>query len=268
MQCRFSKAKRRSAGVSGSETFLWLVAQVCVSLVLLLTAGLFLRALLRLQDADPGFAVRNRLDANTYVSPPEFTVESGRQFYSRTLDKLRALPGVKSAAVTDWLPLQPINPGCAAQLGRNGEPGRDKFPATTNNVISSGYLTTMRIPLLAGRDFTAADVPGGAPVAIVNETLARRLWPNQLAIGQHLLIGCHDAATVEVIGVARDSKFQSLGLPTLPHVYRPFSQEYGGGLQTIVVETATDPHSMAGAGSQDADRLECRCPHLRRPAAE
>jgi hypothetical protein len=221
-----------------------------------------------LQDADPGFAVRNRLDANTYVSPPEFTVESGRQFYSRTLDKLRALPGVKSAAVTDWLPLQPINPGCAAQLGRNGEPGRDKFPATTNNVISSGYLTTMRIPLLAGRDFTAADVPGGAPVAIVNETLARRLWPNQLAIGQHLLIGCHDAATVEVIGVARDSKFQSLGLPTLPHVYRPFSQEYGGGLQTIVVETATDPHSMAGAGSQDADRLECRCPHLRRPAAE
>ena len=145
-----------------------LAGQVSVSLVLLLTAGLFPRVLLAFQASDPGFAVNNRLYVTAYVSPPEFTPETGRQFYARTLDRLRALPGLKSAAITDLLPLTPIRPDCAS------ESGRDVIPATTS-AIGRGYLQTMRIPLLAGRDFGSGDLPDGLPVAIVNQALARRL---------------------------------------------------------------------------------------------
>jgi predicted permease len=215
-----------------------LVGQVSISLVLLLTAGLFLRVLLRFQDSDPGFTIANRLFATIYVSPPEFTVETGRQFYTEALDRIGALPGVKHAALVDWLPLQPINPGCASQLG--GEP----FP-TTSNSIDAGFLTTMRIPLVAGRNFAASDRPDGPPVAIVNESLAHRLWPHEAAIGKRVLLGCRGPALLEVIGVARDSKFRSLGEVPLPHVYRAFSQTYSGGLQTLLLETASDPGSLA-----------------------
>ena len=173
-----------------------LTVQVCVSMVLLLTNGLFLRALWRFGVADPGFAVEHRLDVSTYVSAPEFTSETARELYAQALDRLRPLPGVRHAALTNWLPLQPFNPSCAS------EPGGEPFPAT-NNVIDAGYLATMQISLLAGRDFAAADRAYGAPVAIVNETLARRLWPHEPAIGKHVLLGCREQASLEIIGVTR-----------------------------------------------------------------
>jgi predicted permease len=213
-----------------------LVAQVSLSLVLLLTAGLFLRVLLAFQSADPGFAVSNRLYITTLASAPEFTPETERQFYGQTLDRLRALPGVKNAAVTNLLPLTPINTDCVS------ESGRDPMPATTST-ISPGYLRTMRIRLAGGRDFGSADRPGGAPVAIVNETLARRLWPGQTPIGKRLLLGCHDTRALQVVGMARDARLESLGEAPKPHVYRAFAQD-SGGMQNILVETATDTGAM------------------------
>lgn len=213
-----------------------LIAQVALSLVLLLTAGLFFRVLVHFEDADPGFALDHRLYVTTLASPPEFTPESGQQFYEQTLNRLRAIPGVRNAAVTNVLPLTPMNAGCAA------EPGGDQFPATSS-VVGPGYLATMRIPLLAGRDFSAADSVKGPSAAIVNEALSKRLWPNQSAIGKRILLGCHETIALEVAGVARDTRFSSLGEPAKPHVYRAFGQAYGG-VQNILVETASDPKTM------------------------
>jgi predicted permease len=142
-----------------------LAGQVSVSLVLLLTAGLFLRVLLAFQASDPGFAVNNRLYVTAYVSAPEFTPETGREFYARTLERLRALPGVKSAAITDLLPLTPIRPDCAS------ESGRDVIPATTS-AIGPGYLQTMRIPLLAGAISALATCRTACP-----SPSSTRRWP-------------------------------------------------------------------------------------------
>jgi predicted permease len=205
-----------------------LVAQVSLSLVLLLTAGLFLRVLLAFQSADPGFAVKNRIYIAALVSAPEFTPETGRQFYARTLDRLLALPGVKSAAIANLLPLTPINPNCVS------ETGRDPVPATTSTV-SPGYLRTMRIPLAAGRDFSAADRPGGQPVAIVSEALAGRMWPGQSPIGKRLLLGCHEPTPMQVVGMARDARFVSLGEAPKPHLYRAFAQD-SEGMQNILLD--------------------------------
>ena len=167
-----------------------LIAQVSLSLVLLLTAGLFIRVLISFHAADPGFAVEHRLYVSTYVSAPEFTPESGHVFYGEVLNRLRALPGVKSAAITNYLPLTPLPETCAAA------PGQDSV-ASTSSIISRGFLETMRTPLDSGRDFRDVESP---PVAIVNEAMAKRLWPNESALGKYVQLGCRNKSMAEVVG--------------------------------------------------------------------
>ncbi|MGA3205050.1 MAG: ABC transporter permease, partial [Bryobacteraceae bacterium] len=202
-----------------------LIAQVSLSLILLLTAGLFLRVLGQFHTADPGFAVQDRWYVNTYVSAPEFTPESGRAFYAEVTDRLRSLPGVKSVAIANYLPLTPLPQTCAAT------PQHDSVPATSS-IISSHFLETMRAPILAGRDFRAAEPQ---PVAIVNEAMAKSLWPGESALGKHLQLGCRNKADAEVVGIARDLRFVSVGEPARPHAYLPFARS-DAGYQTILVE--------------------------------
>jgi len=203
-----------------------LIAQVSLSLVLLLTAGLFIRVLGVFRAADPGFAVANRIYASTYVTAPEFTADSARGFYSQVTDRLRSLPGIKSVALTSYLPLTPIAPSCASL------PDRDSIPAT-NSTIGPGFLNTMQAPIVSGRDFRDVEPQ---PVVIINEAMAKRLWPNENPLGRHVQIGCRNKSTAEVIGIARDLRYVSVGEPALPHAYRPFA-DYRG-LQTIILETA------------------------------
>jgi putative ABC transport system permease protein len=123
---------------------------------------------------------------------------------------------------------------CVARAGDEPSPA-------TSTTIGRGFLETLRIPLLEGRDFATTDTTDGPPVAIVNQTLARRLWPDQPAAGRTFQAGCEHPRTFQVVGVARDSKTRSMNEVTLPHVYLPFSQAYEGGVVFLVVETAGDP---------------------------
>jgi len=157
-------------------------------------------------------------------------------FYDRTLASLRALPGVRSAALTTRLPMYAadIAGTCVAREGERPTPA-------TSTTIGQGFLDTLRIPLTEGRDFASTDKADGPPVAIVNQALARRLWPNQAAAGRTFQVGCDHPRTLQVAGVARDSKVRAMNEVTLPHVYLPFSQAYEGGIVFLVVETAGDP---------------------------
>ena len=216
-----------------------LIAQVALSLTLLLCSGLFLRSIYRMRAADPGFAVQDRLYALTYISSPEFTSASGLQFYAQTLERLRAVPGIRNAAVTRFLPLMITGQetDCIST--------DDISPFTvTLGAISPGFLTTMRVSLLEGRDFTAADGPSSPPVVLVSQTLAQRLWGKASGVGQHVRFGCSSPTTGEVVGIVRDTKVRSLGESPQPHFYRPFAQRYTG-LATLVVETSGDPLAMS-----------------------
>jgi len=122
---------------------------------------------------------------------------------------------------------------CVAREGNGSAPA-------TSTTIDRGFLDTLRIPMVEGRDFASTDKAGGAAVAIVNQTLARRLWPDQPAVGHTLQMGCDRPRTLQVVGVARDSKIRSLNEVALPHVYLPFSQTYEGGIVFLVMETAGD----------------------------
>jgi putative ABC transport system permease protein len=236
-------ASLRGAGATGGGMRLrvaTLIGQIGLSLVLLLTAGLFGRLTLRLHNADPGFATSKRLFAPVFLPQPRFTAAAGRAFYDRTLNRLRLLAGVRSAALTTRLPLTPagMDTSCVAQ-------GTMKPAPATTMTVGSGYLQTIRIPLLGGRDFNASDQADGLPVAIVNETLARRLWPHQSPVGRGFLFGCDHPRLLNVVGVARDSRIRSLDEADMPHVYRPFSQAYDGGIVFIVVETASETGATA-----------------------
>jgi predicted permease len=218
-----------------------LVAQVALSLILLLSSGLFLRSIYRMRAADPGFAVRNRFYVLTFVSAPEFTEATGLQFYQQTLERLGNLPGVRSAALTRFLPLM----ATGQENDCVSADGSSPFTATVG-VISPGFLSTMQIPLLKGRDFSATDTASSPPVVLVSQNLAKRLWPGRSATGQHLRFGCANGTTAEVVGVVRDTNIRTLGEAPQPHFYRPFAQRYTG-LATLVVETFPDATGVATA---------------------
>jgi hypothetical protein len=193
-----------------------LVAQVALSLILLLCSGLFLRSIYRMRAADPGFAVDNRLYVLTYISAPEFTDATGLQFYSETLERLRNLPGVRNAAVTRFLPSMATGQETDCLSAGTTAP----FNATLG-VISPGFLATMQIPLLEGWDFNSDDGPNPPPAVLVSQNLAKHLWPQSSAVGQHLRFGCdNDAKTAEVVGVVRDTSIRSLGELPQAHFYR------------------------------------------------
>jgi len=216
-----------------------LTAQIALSLVLLLTAGLFVRAILHLRNSDSGFATANRLYAPVFVPKPQFTAVAARAFYEQTLSRLRLIHGLKSAALTTRLPLYAGGIGSVCIARENEKPA-----TATTMAVGSGYLNSMRIPLLEGRDFDVTDAAEGTPVVMVNQTLARRLWPKESAIGKTLTVGCEQAKTWKVVGVARDSRIRSLNEEPMPHVYLPFSQAFDGGIVFIVIETAGDAGAL------------------------
>jgi putative ABC transport system permease protein len=216
---------------------LGLVAQVVMSFVLLLVAGTFVQALVRMQTADPGFAVDGRLYAYAFVSTPEVSPAIKRQIYSRAIDQLKGLPGIRNATLSHALPLMPTGSDCAALSGG------PRIQITTGGVAPD-YFQTMSIDVVAGRVFTESDTPGNEAVVIVNERLASGLWPNSSPLGERIMIGCNNATAATVIGIARNSSIRSLGESPRPHLYFPFAQEYEGGLVAILVETRTPPSAL------------------------
>jgi predicted permease len=225
-----------SIAIGPARRPLGLIAQVVMSLTLLLAAGTFLQTVAKMQHLDPGFAVANRLFAHTFIPTPPFTRESGLQFYSQAIDRLQALPGVRRAALGYYLPLMPAPSDCTTA-------GDGTKAAVSTGVVDAGYFQTLNIPLMSGRDFDPDDRPGSEPVVIVNETLAGRLWPNGQAVGERLAIGCRDAKPARVVGVVHTTAVRRLDEPPQPHLFLPLTQHYSGGLTTIVVETTAAPEA-------------------------
>jgi predicted permease len=213
---------------------LGLVAQVIMSLVLLFIAGSFLQALQRLQTTDPGFKVDGRLYAYTFIPSQTLTPDGRYEFYSQALERLRTLPGVRSAALTSSLPLMPTRSECASFFAG------PQIPATTS-AIGVGFFETMGIGILAGRDFTAGDLATDAATVVVNESLARGIRPDGPVVGERVMVGCKSAQPAVVVGVVRDSAIRAVGEVAQPHLYRPLAKQYQSGLTNIVVETSGDP---------------------------
>jgi predicted permease len=210
------------------------VGQVALSLLLLVCGGLFVRSLSRARTLDPGFGVENVGIVELDFSLAGYSSADGTQAANRLLEQVRALPGVQSAALTWALPLDGnghslggiVAPGSASGKGR-------EILETDWDVITPGYFATMHIPILRGRDITEADGEGAPKVAIVNETLARRFWPGEDAVGRHFLAGEPGRGGAKdnfqeftIIGVAKDHKYRSLSDEARTFLYVPFRQNH------------------------------------------
>jgi predicted permease len=235
----------------------FVVSQVAFSLVLVIGAGLFVRGLQRAATIDPGFDPHGVELASVDLSISGYTDVTGPAFSEQIVERVRSLPGVRDASLSAMMPLGIGRMGLGA-LSLPGAPppdaGRSRVPApgwldADWNVVESGYFATMKMPLISGRDFTAAD-RGGAPwVVIVNETAARRMWPNQDPIGKVLVHhldrrGRADSSRpMTVIGVAKDAKYASLGEEATAFVYVPNLQQYLP--RTTIVARSVDGRRLA-----------------------
>ncbi len=238
---------RNDAGLVGRLRLrhAFVISQVALSIVLVIGGGLFLRALQRAASIDPGFDAHDVELASIDLAQAGYTITTGPRFARALIDRVRALPDVQTATIASTLP-----GGFEVRresLGVPGVSGPDGvFFVVDWNVVEPGYFATLRIPLVAGRDFAVTDREVAQPVAIVSEAAARQFWPGQDAIGKYLLQpawGPHGPTTptraLLVIGVARDVQFSSLldGLAGTA-VYAPLDQQYVSSL-TIVTRTTS-----------------------------
>ena len=220
------KAQTAGMSASGSQSRTrqgLIVAQICISLLLLIGAGLFTRSLLNLIRSDPGFRTNHLVTFTIDPSLSGYTLEHRLALFRGLQEKLNSLPGVKSAARAMLAPLGGSNWGDGIKAPGTRKAG-DKYVDCGANSTGPGYFSTLGIPLLAGREFTDNDTAASAKVAIVNETFARFLFEDANPIGRHIRIGSNDA-DAQIVGVVKDSRFSGLREKPAHFLYVPFEQE-------------------------------------------
>jgi macrolide transport system ATP-binding/permease protein len=218
------------------------IAQIALSLVLLVGAGLFLRSLRNAVNFDPGFDANNLLLASLETRGHELTKEQGAQLYDQLQEGVSRLPGVRAVSFTRVTPIS----GGGQRRGTiiEGYQPRPKEDTEINtNVVGLNFFRTIGIPVVAGRDFDARDTAKSQPVVMVNEEFARRYYNGQSAVGRRLRTDS-EGPFAEIVGVARDAKYRDLREQPLPFIYIPLGQEYQGGM-TLLVRTEGDPLSVA-----------------------
>jgi macrolide transport system ATP-binding/permease protein len=237
------------------------ISQVAVSLMLLIGAGLLLRTFRNYVAINPGFDVRNILMMSFDVGLERYRSAQGERFFQRLVGRVGFIPGVRSASLTNPPPVN-LEAWGAAIVVPGHEPSRQRpWTAVHYSVVTPGYFETLGIPVLRGRGFGDEDKPGAPAVALVNETMARRLWPNGGPIGEGFWMSEKpgQGPFIRVVGVVRDSKYRSLGeMPTL-FLYLPLAQHYEPYM-TLLVRTGYSPMGALPSVRRVVHSLDPRLP--------
>jgi len=225
----------------------------------LIGAGLFIRSLQAANRIDPGFRVGRALLVPINLGLLRYQETEGKDFYRNLLARVESLPGVERASLVRFAQL-----GFSfAQFQVFKEGSRDRQPDeglnTGFNVVGPNYFATMETPLLRGRDFRDTDRQGSPGVAVLNETLAARLWPGEDALGKRVSVSGPSGPFLEVVGIARDGKYRSLGETPHSYIYQPLLQSYDPKM-TLVVRTKVEPQSVATAVREQIRALEPNLP--------
>jgi putative ABC transport system permease protein len=243
------------SGVGGRKEGLrgaLVVAEIAASVVLLVTSALLIRAMLRIQETNPGFRAERVLTLRTPVTGSRYEKTVPRiTFYRRVLGEVRALPGVESAAFISALPM--VWRGGIFNVTVNGQQAVDpSSQRALMRFVSPDFFKTLSIPLHLGRDVAESDVNGSPLVAVVSESFARQYWPDQSPLGKHFNFAFEDRS---VIGVVGDIRVRGLERSSEPQVYLPYQQVKDGWFvgyvpQDLAIRTARDPLQIAPAVRQ------------------
>jgi putative ABC transport system permease protein len=244
------------SGGAGKERLrsMLVVTEVAASIVLLVSAGLLIRALLTIQGTDPGFTADGVLTMRTELPLPEYrTVDARESFYERVLEQVRALPGVTAAGFISFLPMSSFRGGIWP-VSMPGDPKANDVIRDAANVAAIRYVTpgafeALGIPLKRGRDIAVSDGQRGRYVAVVSDSFAKRYWPNEDPVGRHFTFA---AADREVVGVVGDVKFRGLERISEPQVYLSSKQVEDGSItwytpKALAVRSRVPPASLAAS---------------------
>jgi putative ABC transport system permease protein len=243
--------KEGSRQTSGSSHYLrssLVVFEVALSLMLLVGAGLLARSFLSLLKTDPGFNPDNVLTLNLVLPGAKYREQPQRAaFYNDLVQRVKAYPGVESAAAVNYLPLGGANSSDSYLVEGVPEPAPGDENEGRYRVCTPDYFRTMGIPLLKGRSFTDQDKAGTTPVVVVNETLARKHWAGEDPIGKRIrFYGPPERMQwMEIVGVVEDVKHE-LNLPVTPEYYLPHAQDPWNAM-VLVARTRVEPGSLASA---------------------
>ncbi len=234
------------------------VAEMALGLLVVIGAGLLLRSFLALQQVSLGFQPQSVLTFRVIPRGERYAQSSARAiFYQQAIEKIEALPGVKSAAVVTFIPLTFARGSKGFTIEGQAPLTPGQIPIASYDVVTPGYFSTMQIPLLEGRDFSWADAPDTQPVVVINEAMAHTYWPNEDALGKHVKQGSSGETNpwLTIDGVVGDVRSFDVVTPPRPTVYFPTSQFQGGSggsgiLRDWVVRTTGDPSALAPAVRQ------------------
>jgi len=255
---RFNQAETlkeggRDAATGGSGKrlrSLLVMAEVAISLVLLIGAGLLINSFLRLRNVDPGFRAENLLTMKIVLPEPKYEKKVQRSaFYTDVIQRVQSLPGVRSAAVTTNLPLYRQGNSISISIEGKPEPPPGQEDIIVTRIISPGYFDTMSIPLLKGRQLTDQDTDDSPNVVVISEGMARRYWPGEEAVGKRIAVGRIRSPEdwIQVVGVVKDVRQFELTADPKPQMYLTHRQFGFFDAQDLVVKTDVDSASMANA---------------------
>jgi predicted permease len=236
------------------------VAQVALSLVVLVCGGLFIKSFRKAQTMDPGFANPNGLIM--FMSPQliGYEEEQSRNFYKQVVERVSSVPGVEAASLARTLPLgdSSNSNGPILKEGETlprGTAGRNIM----TNVISPGYFKTMQIPIVEGRDFDERDSTKTQRVIVVNQKMAQMLWPGDSAVGKRIFIGIDSKDPYEVVGVVKTGKYRNLAEDPKPFFYYAMGQRRPG-TAALVIRGNVEPRSLVSAVRSEIQALDRRVP--------
>jgi putative ABC transport system permease protein len=249
---RGGTASRRGRALRGSLV----IAEVALAVLVLIGAGLLVRSFSRLRAVNPGFRPDGLLTMRLpLLGGRNGAMERRSPFIHQAIETLSALPGVQSAAAVTSLPLTGLDVGSTFAVAGKAAPPPDQRPQLLVRYISGSYFGTMGIPLLAGRTFSNADTPQSPAVIVVNQTLARRYFPGENPIGQHLILDSLSSRVAEIVGVSGDVKQEKIVGEEWPTIYNAYTQLPPPYI-VVAMRTAGDPASLAGAAQREIHRID------------
>ena len=249
---------------------LLVVAEVALSLLLLIAAGLFVRSLQSARAIDPGFDAGKLVNAPLGINLLRYTSAQGREFYRQVVERIERLPGVESASLSRVAVLTGGTRVLSLHVeGREATHDRMQSEgaaavtgdrrAVNANVVGPRFFRTLGVPLVAGRDFGDQDTDGRPPVVIINQTAAGMHFPGGNPIGARVSVNGPNGPWREIVGIVRDSKYAALGESQLPVAYLPLAQNHETGM-TLYVRASGAPESLIGSIRREIQALEPNLP--------
>ena len=236
------------------------VAQVALSLVVLVCGGLFIKSFRKAQTMDPGFSNDKGLMVSLSPLLVGYEEEQSRNFYKQVLERVSHVPGIEAASYTLTLPLGDSSNSSGPILKEGETLARGSAGLNImNNVVSPGYFKTMQIPIVDGRDFDDRDTTKTKRVIVINQRMAEMLWPGESAVGKRIFVGTDGKYQLEVIGVVKTGKYRTLAEDPKPFYYSSMDQRRPMTM-ALVMRPSVDPVSLVGAIRSEVAALDRRVP--------